>query len=321
MSLDEWEKVDVGQNYASGGDKSCPTTTATKTEGVLSTQDHKRTSTRETRRDDCSLPKSSWEAVGTFDADAPSWKYTGTQENNASWGSLGAQPSSKTRALHFHHPKQYGAFPRRYPYGEILSGYEQDVSSIRDGFTDWVKSDPETILRRHVANVTRACAEFREAPARKQSPSSQGYHFDKNMPHRSTEQTRLSVCSWNRGPRRGKEGATERHIAGKWHIITSQEAIEYLEHDFLTNRFHVTHYGGCAVFFFFQQGYLLLGHQGLFNLSPRHQSEKDKITEGESGWVTQGVVSKAAFRRQPRSGQETFTVMSLHINSNYAKKR
>ena len=35
----------------------------------------------------------------------------------------------------------------------------------------------------------------------------------------------------------------------------------------------------------------------------------------------QGVVSKAAFRRQPRNGQQTFTVMSLHINDNYVKKR
>ena len=42
---------------------------------------------------------------------------------------------------------------------------EEDVSSIRDGFTAWVKSDPETILRCHVATVTRAYAEFCEAPA------------------------------------------------------------------------------------------------------------------------------------------------------------
>ena len=53
------------------------------------------------------------------------------------------------------------------PYGEILSGYEEDVSSIRDGFTAWVKSDPETILGR-IVDVTRAYAAFREAPARKQ---------------------------------------------------------------------------------------------------------------------------------------------------------
>ena len=35
----------------------------------------------------------------------------------------------------------------------------------------------------------------------------------------------------------------------------------------------------------------------------------------------QGVVSKAAFRWQPLDGQQTFTVMSLHINNSFAKKR
>ena len=28
-----------------------------------------------------------------------------------------------------------------------------------------------------------------------------------------------------------------------------QEAIEYVDHELLTNRYHVTHYGGCAVLF------------------------------------------------------------------------
>ena len=102
----------------------------------------------------------------------------------------------------------------RYPYEEILSGCEEDVSSIRDGFTAWMKSDRETILMRHIVDVTRAYAAFREALARRHSPSCQGYHFGKDIPNRSTEQTRLSICNWNPGPRRGKEGALERHIAG-----------------------------------------------------------------------------------------------------------
>ena len=41
------------------------------------------------------------------------------------------------------------------------------------------------------------------------------------------------------GLRRGKEGAIEKRIARKWHIITLQEAIEYVDHGLLTNRFHV----------------------------------------------------------------------------------
>ena len=66
------------------------------------------------------------------------------------------------------------------------------------------------------------------------------------MPHRSPVQKRLSIYNWNPGPRRGREGAIEKQIAGKWHTITLQEAIEYVDYELLTNRFHVTHHGGCA---------------------------------------------------------------------------
>ena len=37
--------------------------------------------------------------------------------------------------------------------------------------------------------------------------------------------------------------------------------------------------------------------------------------------MIQGVISKSSFRRQLRGGKSSFTVMSLHINNNYAKKR
>ena len=43
--------------------------------------------------------------------------------------------------------------------------------------------------------------------------------------------------------------------------------------------------------------------------------------EGDLGWVLQGVLSRASFRRQHLSGQKTFTVLSLHISNIYAKKR
>ena len=38
----------------------------------------------------------------------------------------------------------------------------------------------------------------------------------------------------------------------------------------------------------------------------------DQVMEGEQGWVMQGVLSRASFRRPPLSGQKTFTVLSLH---------
>ena len=49
-----------------------------------------------------------------------------------------AQPPSEARARHFIHLRQFGTFPKKlvvpYLYEELLSGYEEDVSSIRDGF-------------------------------------------------------------------------------------------------------------------------------------------------------------------------------------------
>ena len=43
--------------------------------------------------------------------------------------------------------------------------------------------------------------------------------------------------------------------------------------------------------------------------------------EAEQGWVMQGVLSRASFRRSPVSGQKYFTVLSLHTSNIYAKKK
>ena len=115
----------------------------------------------------------------------------------------GAQPPSKARARHFHPLEQCGTFPKRssLPYldVEILSVNEEDFSSIRDGFSVWVKTDPETILRRHVDDAKGFSPAFREAPAkryekmvlqhRKYSTSSTGIQdpdAEKNEPSKST---------------------------------------------------------------------------------------------------------------------------------------
>ena len=52
------------------------------------------------------------------------------------------------------------------------------------------------------------------------------------------EQTRISILSWNPGPRRGREGA---------HAL--QEATEYFQHQCFTNHFYITHFAGCAILF------------------------------------------------------------------------
>ena len=170
-----------------------------------------------------------------------------------------------------------------------------------------------------MVDVQKAVAEFREASARRHDTSSQEYHFDNNVPNRSPVQKRLSIYNWNPGPRRGKEDKIERHIAGKWHVITLQEASEYVDHDILTHRFHVTHYGGCAILYNKDTFYPNIDVKSIY-LHDTRRDLPDQVLEGEQGWVMQGVLSLASFRRPPLSDQKTFTRMSLHISNIYAKK-
>ena len=78
-------------------------------------------------------------------------------------------------------------------------------------------------------------------------------------------------------------------------------------------------YGGCAVLF--NKDILFRDIKVItINLHDTRHDLPDKVFEGESGWVIQGVISRASFRRQP-PGLPAFTVMSLDINNNHARKR
>ena len=139
-----------------------------------------------------------------------------------------------------------------------------------------------------MVDVQKAVAEYREAAVRRQESTTQEYFFDTNVPKRSYVQKRLSVYNWNPGPRRGKEGAIEKQIAGKWHVVTLQEAIDSVDHELLTNRFHVTHYGGCAVHFNKDTFFLNVEVKSTY-LQDIRRGLPDKVMEGDQGWVPQGV--------------------------------
>ena len=111
-----------------------------------------------------------------------------------------------------------------------------------------------------------------------------------------------------------------RKIAGKWHVLTLQEASEYVDHDILTNRFHVTHHGGCPILYNKDAFYPNIDVKSIY-LHDTRRDLPDQVMEGAQGWVVQGVLSRASFRRPPVSGQKTFTVLSLHVNHTYAMKR
>ena len=119
---------------------------------------------------------------------------------------------------------------------------------------------------------------------------------------------------------RRKEDAFEKQIAGKWHVITLQEASEYADHDILTNRFHVTHHGGCAILCNKDAFHPNIDVKSIY-LHDTRRDLPDQVMEGAQVWVMQGVLSGASFRRPPLSGQKTFTVLPPHISHIYAKKR
>ena len=87
----------------------------------------------------------------------------------------------------------------------------------------------------------------------------------------------------------------------------------------MTNRFRVTHYGGCAILFNKDTFYPNIEVKSLY-LHDTRRELPDKVMEGEQEWVLQGVLSRASIRRPPLSGQKTFTVLSLHISNIYSKK-
>ena len=124
----------------------------------------------------------------------------------------------------------------------ILSGYQDLVSSGSDQFTMWGKMSHREILAEHAVDIHTAVADFRDAFERIQSSSSQSNGVNKYFSSQIPLQKRLSIYNWNPRPRRGKEDAIEKRIAGKWHFIALQEASEYVEHETLHERFHVTHF-------------------------------------------------------------------------------
>ena len=145
--------------------------------------------------------------------DAPTWELLGPQGTASFWERTEAPMPPPKRRYNFIHPKQLSPFPERMklPFSseEILSGYEDVVSSSQDLYTTWVKTDPDVTSERHMVDIQKAVADYREAAARRQEPTTQEYFFDTNMPKRSYVQKRLSIYNLNPGSQlKGKSQAS-----------------------------------------------------------------------------------------------------------------
>ena len=137
-----------------------------------------------------------------------------------------------------------------------------------------------------------------EASERKPATSSYANSANKHFATRSIVQKRLSIYNWNPGPWREKKDAF----------------------DILTSRFHLTHYAFCAVLLNKDTFYSDIDVKSIY-LHDTRRDLSDQVMEGDQGWVMQGVLSRASFRRSPVSGQKYFTVLSLHMSNIYVKKK
>ena len=89
-----------------------------------------------------------------------------------------------------------------------------------------------------------------------------------------------------------------------------QEASDYVDCEILHERFHVTHFAGCAVLFNKDTFYPNVDVKSIY-LHDTRRVLHDHVVEGEYGWVFQGVVSRASFRRAAASGQTVYTVFTI----------
>ena len=157
------------------------------------------------------------------------------------------------------------------------------------------KISPHEISAEHVVDIHKVVADFRDVFERSQSSSSLTHAVNKYFSSQSPVQKRLSIYNWNPGPRRGKADAFEKQIAGKWHIVTLQEASDYVEHDILQERFHVTRFAGCAILFNKDTFYPDISVKSIY-LHDTRRGVQDQVVEGEQGWVLQSALSRASFR-------------------------
>ena len=106
----------------------------------------------------------------------------GLQDKASSWKNVEAplpSPSPRGQVTFTHQLPTCscaGTSETTVPTGDILSGYEDDVTSGNDLSTSWARIKPEAILALHMVVAHRAAAEYREASERKPGTSSLVHH-------------------------------------------------------------------------------------------------------------------------------------------------
>ena len=137
----------------------------------------------------------------------------------------------------------------------------------------------------------------------------EGIITDKNSSELSG-QKRLSILSWNAGPKRGEVSS---RMVGCCHVIMVQEALTH-DHEIITGaeqQFHI--YQGA--------GQLLFCHKSTFE--PEGVKIQEEI-QGRSIYDPFGLkyfLFKARLRRPPKEGNSMYTAVSAYLSNTTAKWR
>ena len=138
----------------------------------------------------------------------------------------------------------------------------------------WGKMGHQEILAEHVVDFTKLLPTSVMLLKEFSLPLLRHMASTNTLPH-PLVQKRLSIYNREPGPGRGKD-------------------------DILHERFHVTHFAGCAFLFNKDTFYPDISVKSIY-LHDTRRGVQDHIVEGEHGWVLHGVVSRASFRRPPVS--------------------
>ena len=168
--LKNGRRVNDEQTHAPGEDKPHQISRTTESEKLQTVKEDEWNTTRELPRDVPSLPKSSWQASRRIQR-----TIMGTDRDSGKRSSLGT--TGRTTALEEPCPQcsfirsSLAFFHKRltlpYPDGEIFSGYEEDVSSMRDSFSAMGENGPRDHSQASHLSMRRVPIQrSREAPAR-----------------------------------------------------------------------------------------------------------------------------------------------------------
>ena len=199
----------------------------------------------------------------------------------------------------------------------ILSGYEDLVSSRSDQFTMWGKMSHQEFWLNTWLTFTELL------PTSVMILNAFSHPLLSPVVSTNTFSSQL-LCRRGSAFTTGTMGPDDlRKMLSRIKLqesgISLRKASEYVEHEILHERFHVTHFAGCAILFNKDTFYPDISAKSIY-LHDTRRGVQDQIVEGEHGWVLQGVLARASFRRAAASGQ-VFTVLSPHISNIYAKKK